>query len=126
MRIKAHLTYYQIALQAFLAVFFVAKILASPLDKKTTDICRNQIDCKYLLTEDLRNRQFGKRPTRRQLCEFCHITIPLVRELIKRNKTDHIHDIASFVCEKLNLADDTVCNMAVSTYQVKENYFVIC
>lgn len=125
MRIKAKVTYYQITFHALLALLLMAKIFGLPLKKKTTDICRNQIDCKYLLTEDLRNKQYGKRPTRRQLCEFCHITIPLVRELIKRNKTDHIHDIASFVCEKLNLADDIVCNMAVNTYQVTKKYSVI-
>lgn len=120
MRIKTHLTCYQTS--AFYAYFFLillAKIYSLPFYKQTTDICHNQIDCKYLLTEDLRNRQYEKRPTRQQLCDFCRITLPLVRELIKRNKTDHIHDIASFVCEKLNLADDIVCNMAIQTYQVK-------
>lgn len=55
---------------------------------KVTQACENQSECKFLLTEELRNRQYDKRPTRKQLCEFCKITMPLVREFIKRNKTE--------------------------------------
>lgn len=57
-------------------------------------------------------------PSRKALCTFCDITFPILRELIDKNKTEYFHDIATTVCIKLKLADNTVCDMAIKSYEV--------
>ncbi|CAF0958166.1 unnamed protein product [Brachionus calyciflorus] len=114
---KDHIFNRVIVFVGILSIFLFVQAFSLPFNKQSTEICHDQTDCKYLLTEDLRDRQYSRRPTRRQLCEFCRITMPLVRGLISRNKTDHIQDIATYICGQLKIADDTVCRMAIEAYQ---------
>ena len=58
------------------------------------------------------------RPSQKELCKFCDITLPIVRYLIKKNDTERFHEIATYICEELKIADNMVCDMAIKTYQV--------
>jgi hypothetical protein len=64
-----------------------------------------------------------KRPTHKELCKFCDITLPIVRYLIAKNDTEHFHEIVSYICQELKLADKIVCDMVVKTYQVRKCFF---
>jgi hypothetical protein len=65
-----------------------------------------------------------KRPSHKELCKFCDITLPIVRYLIAKNDTEHFHEIVSYICQELKLADKIVCDMVVKTYQV--THFISC
>ena len=67
--------------------------------------------------EDVENI-LRKRPTHKELCKFCDITLPIVRYLIAKNDTEHFHEIVSYICQELKLTDKIVCDMVVKTYQV--------
>jgi len=55
----------------------------------------------------------------KELCDFCYILLPLTRRLIESNQTDHFRHIASDLCSELKIADYSVCNLAIKTYEVK-------
>jgi hypothetical protein len=62
--------------------------------------------------------KFRLRPTLKEICVFCQITLPIIRNLIEKNKTEYIHDIATFICVELKIEDNVVCSMAIKSYQV--------
>lgn len=92
-------------------LFKIAQLNARPLEKSC-----NWFEC----SEDI----LRKRPSHKELCKFCDITLPIVRYLIAKNDTEHFHEIVSYVCQELKLADKIVCDMVVKTYQVKNLFFV--
>ena len=55
----------------------------------------------------------------KEMCIFCDVTLPIARNLIARNQSDYFGNIAAFVCEKLKLADLTVCRQTIETYKVR-------
>jgi hypothetical protein len=64
-----------------------------------------------------------KIPTKKELCSFCLLIMPIVRNLVHKNKTAHLTDIVTYLCNKrLKLADEMVCQMAIEEYQVFSAY----
>ena len=55
---------------------------------------------------------------KKTLCELCFLTLPIARSLVESNRTKYFHGIATHLCEDLKIADNTVCDMAVSAYEV--------
>jgi len=56
---------------------------------------------------------------KKTLCELCFLTLPIARSLIESNRTKYFHGIASHLCEDLKIADSMVCDMAVASYEVR-------
>ena len=56
----------------------------------------------------------------KELCDFCYILLPLTRRLIESNQTDHFRHIVSDLCSELKIADFSVCNLAIKTYEVNK------
>ena len=56
----------------------------------------------------------------KEICEVCHIAMPIIRSLLKRNKTAHLNEIISVICREYDMADEMVCNMAVKSYEVNK------
>jgi len=88
---------------------------ASPLRSCHTN--EERCNDAVVVVEDVENI-LRKRPTHKELCKFCDITLPIVRYLIAKNDTEHFHEIVSYICQELKLADRVVCDMVVRTYQV--------
>ena len=65
--------------------------------------------------------KLGHKPTRKELCNFCYITMPILRSLLEKNETQYFTGIATYICVKLKLADEIVCNLAIKAYQVNRN-----
>lgn len=55
----------------------------------------------------------------KQLCDFCYLVMPIVRNLVNKNKTAHLRNIASYLCfKKFKIADEFVCESAINEYEV--------
>lgn len=55
----------------------------------------------------------------KQLCDFCYLVMPIVRNLVNKNKTAHLRNIASYLCfKKFKIADEFVCESAIKEYEV--------
>ena len=94
------------------------RINAKPIDNEEEEACHKNGDCQSNLKEKIW-AQLTKRPSHKQICTFCDLTLPIVRHLIDKNDTSHFHEIISFACLELKLADKTVCDLIVKTYQVQ-------
>lgn len=58
--------------------------------------------------------------SKKEICDFCLLLMPMVRNLVHKNKTSHLGDIATYLCNKrLKLADEIVCEMAIKEYMVE-------
>lgn len=110
-----------LCLLAFEVISFTSITKAYPIESEnescleTDEFCLNRNKNKEALL-DLTWNQMS--PSRKALCTFCDITFPILRELIEKNKTEYFHDIATTVCIKLKLADNTVCDLAIKSYEV--------
>jgi hypothetical protein len=69
-------------------------------------------------SENFLTSQLNRQPSKRQLCSFCFIIMPIVRTLVERNQTEYFHDIATYICQKMVIADSVVCDLVIKTYQV--------
>lgn len=63
-------------------------------------------------------KQYSSSPSKKELCELCAISIPVVKELIKKNDTKSFRDIATAVCTILNITQETICYQAVGLFEV--------
>ncbi len=52
------------------------------------------------------------------ICRFCFVVMPIARHLLETNETQFFQGIATYVCESLKIADKTVCELGVKTYEV--------
>jgi hypothetical protein len=52
------------------------------------------------------------------ICRFCFVVMPIARHLLETNETQFFKGIATYVCESLKIADKTVCELGVKTYEV--------
>lgn len=52
------------------------------------------------------------------LCHFCEIVVPYARELILKNKTQDLENLAIFLCETLRIEDKIVCPQVLKSYIV--------
>lgn len=52
------------------------------------------------------------------LCHFCEIVVPYARELILKNKTQDLENLAIFLCETLKIEDKIVCPQVLKSYIV--------
>lgn len=52
------------------------------------------------------------------LCHFCEIVIPYARELVLKNKTQELENLAIFLCENLRIEDKIVCPQVLKSYIV--------
>jgi hypothetical protein len=107
-------------LVCLLAICFTSITKAYPVESKkercseTDEFCLRKNNQEALF--DLTWNQMA--PSHKAVCTFCDITFPILRELIEKNQTEYFHDIATTVCIKLKLADNTVCDMAIKSYEV--------
>lgn len=71
-------------------------------------------------------KRFAKDISKKELCDFCQLLMPMVRNLVHRNKTAHLGDIAAYLCNKrLRISDETVCQMAVQEYEVLQIHILL-
>lgn len=57
--------------------------------------------------------------SKKQLCQFCHLMMPIVRNLVFKNKTAHLRDVATYLCYKrFKIANEDVCESAIREYEV--------
>jgi hypothetical protein len=49
-------------------------------------------------------------------CDACNIVLPVVRHLVKNNHTTYLN----FICEKLKIEDNAVCNSVLALYEVNK------
>ena len=68
------------------------------------------------------DEEVSKKPTKKELCKFCHVVMPLIRLLLANNKTEHIPTIVDFICNEFKLTDPVVCDLTIQTYKVKTKY----
>jgi hypothetical protein len=55
---------------------------------------------------------------KKDFCEFCSVMMPIVRNLVAKNRTAHLVDIATYICKELKLAEENVCQLAIEEYMV--------
>ena len=98
-----------------------AKPIEDSSDGQNDETClRNQNgECQSRVDEQMWSK-LTRRPSHKQMCKFCDITLPIIRYLIDKNDTGHFHEIITFACVELKLADKIVCDLVVKTYQVKQ------
>jgi hypothetical protein len=89
-------------------------ILSSPSNVKANPL--EYLDRNYTEIKALSDWHIN-RPPQRELCRFCFITMPIVRQLLEENETEYFQGITTYFCESLKLADKSVCEMAIKTYQ---------
>jgi hypothetical protein len=59
-----------------------------------------------------------KHPPIKDICRFCFVVMPFARHLLETNETQFFQGIATYICESLKIADKTVCELGVKTYEV--------
>lgn len=57
-------------------------------------------------------------PDPKQLCEACYVVMPLARDIIKKNETKFIKEIATFICTYLKIEELQICSDAIDLFTV--------
>lgn len=91
--------------KVILILFFLIQIDCRPNVQCDLDTCKQL---------DVHSDYKGKK----ELCDFCYILLPLTRRLIENHETIHFRHIATDLCKELKIADETVCDLAIKTYEV--------